>query len=328
MIQERRQYQRLVPDSPTPIHLGKSGSVLLFDVSEGGVGVGCPATNSEDQTISLPFDLPGAGDHIQARAEIVWTSDSRYRAGFRFLDLTDASRLQLRDWISSKAYDTAQAPVALPENEATSSAIVSQNTGTVGSSISPDWQEEELARLRAALASSSWTRRLQFAPSERRSQTNEGSGRLRLRRTVGLCLAIVVFVPVCLFLGHLLGNMGHNTQATKTTMIAKAYAPAPKVGGSIAEPSVTANLGLPPPSPWDLPGFVLQVGAMTHEINADNLRRSLEQNNFPAFVFRRSTGRFYRVAVGPYGDADTAARVKDKLKGLGFEAILKRWSPE
>jgi len=67
---------------------------------------------------------------------------------------------------------------------------------------------------------------------------------------------------------------------------------------------------------------------MKLEINADDLRRSLEQENFPAFVFRRSTGRFYRVAVGPYGDADAAARVKDKLEGLGFEAIVKRWSPE
>jgi cell division protein FtsN len=46
------------------------------------------------------------------------------------------------------------------------------------------------------------------------------------------------------------------------------------------------------------------------------------------FVFKRGAGPFYRVAIGVYGDADSAGRVKDELERQGFEAILRRWLPE
>jgi cell division protein FtsN len=49
--------------------------------------------------------------------------------------------------------------------------------------------------------------------------------------------------------------------------------------------------------------------------------------NFPAFVFKRG-GPFYRVAVGVYGNADSAIRVKDELERKGFETILRPWLPE
>jgi len=46
------------------------------------------------------------------------------------------------------------------------------------------------------------------------------------------------------------------------------------------------------------------------------------------FVFKRSDSSFYRVAIGVYGDADSALRVKDELEREGFNAILKRWVPK
>jgi cell division septation protein DedD len=75
-------------------------------------------------------------------------------------------------------------------------------------------------------------------------------------------------------------------------------------------------------------GFVLQVAAMKHEDNAHALAETLHQMNFPAFVFKRGGGPFYRVAVGVYGNADSAVRVKDELERKGFEAILRPWLPE
>ncbi len=138
----------------------------------------------------------------------------------------------------------------------------------------------------------------------------------------------MVLAPVCLYLGHLLGDMGHNVQATEITTIAKADAPPAKAVAPTAKPPAAEDPGLPATLTLDRPGFVLQAGAMTHETYANEMRRSLEQKNFPAFVFRYSKGRFYLVAVGPYANADAAARIKGKLKALGFQTILKPWSPE
>jgi SPOR domain/PilZ domain len=327
MIQERRQYQRLVPDSRAPIYLDEAASVLLFDVSEGGVGVTCATPTRENQTISLAFDLPGMGDPIRARAETAWISglavtatadstgdstadsigvssnDSRVRAGFRFLDLPEASRQQLREWIASRAYDTAQPPAALPEAEPASPVAA------------PAWQDREFAGWRAALASA--------------SQARPG----RLWRTVALGVAIIVLVPTCLFLGHLLGDMGQNGRIAEINAVAKADAPAPAAGVSalkppVAKPSAAANLDFPALLSLDRPGFVVQTGAMTHENYADDMRASLAKHDFPAFVFRRGTGPFYRVAVGPYSDAQSAAKMQAELKRLGFDTLVKRWSPE
>ena len=75
-------------------------------------------------------------------------------------------------------------------------------------------------------------------------------------------------------------------------------------------------------------GFVLQVAALKHEDNAHALAETLHQMNFPAFVFKRGDDPFYRVALGVYGSADSAVRVKDDLETRGFEAILRPWLPE
>jgi cell division protein FtsN len=46
------------------------------------------------------------------------------------------------------------------------------------------------------------------------------------------------------------------------------------------------------------------------------------------FVSERGDSSFYRVAIGVYGDADSAVRVKDELERQGFKAIIKRWVPK
>jgi cell division septation protein DedD len=88
-------------------------------------------------------------------------------------------------------------------------------------------------------------------------------------------------------------------------------------------PPLSAN----PKQPVDRPGFVLQVGAMTHKDNADALAESLRKRNFPAFVSHRGTDRFYRVVVGPYSDADSTFTVKEELRKQNFDAIRLSWNP-
>jgi cell division septation protein DedD len=80
--------------------------------------------------------------------------------------------------------------------------------------------------------------------------------------------------------------------------------------------------------PLDSPGFVLQVGAMGQEGNADALSNELRKKNFSAFVFHRGTDPFYRVAVGPYTDEPAAIRIQKDLEQEGYKPILKPWSPQ
>jgi hypothetical protein len=89
-----------------------------------------------------------------------------------------------------------------------------------------------------------------------------------------------------------------------------------------------AQTAIPPILPLDNPGFVLQVGAMGEEANADALSNELRKKNFSAFVYHRDGDRFYRVAVGPYTDQGAAARIKADLEQEGYKPILRPWTPQ
>jgi hypothetical protein len=323
MIQERRRYQRLIPDSPASVYVGESGGGLLYDLSEGGLAIDSLPPKGRDQLVSLSFNLPGGAGHIRVSAEIAWTSDSGHRSGLRFLDLTDDSRHQLREWISARAYDPA---LALSEKGASETVDALHAIGALSSSVSQEHRDEGLVELRATFFPAHRIPGLTLRKSPRRG--DEGLSRLgKVRNSMGVSLAVGLFVFVFLFLGHFLANRGYNPQAKEIAAIAKTGSPA-KGAASTIEPPPAPTPTLPAPLSFDLPGFVVQAGAMTHESNADALRESLGQKGFPAFVFRHGRGRLYRVAVGPYGDADTAANVKEQLEGQGFEAIVNRWAPE
>ena len=85
---------------------------------------------------------------------------------------------------------------------------------------------------------------------------------------------------------------------------------------------------IPPVLPLDTPGFVLQVGAMGEEANADALSNELHKKNFSAFVYHRDRDRYYRVVVGPYTDQNAAVRIKSDLTQEGYKSILRPWSPQ
>lgn len=146
-----------------------------------------------------------------------------------------------------------------------------------------------------------------------------------LRHLTGLVLTVLTLCSTFVFLGRFLGN---RSEYQRTRTLAPA-ATTPDLPAKVQVEPVTPS---PHPSSstvsLDIPGFVLQVGAMTHESNADALSETLQRNDFPAFVFKRSNDRFYKVAVGAFADADSAAVVKRKLEKRGFKAILRHWSPD
>jgi cell division septation protein DedD len=320
MSEDRRLHQRLMPHSPPPVYLGESRSGLLFDFSEGGLAVDCLPADFErrEPIISVAFDLPGGGANVRASAEIVWTNDVDCRTGLRFVDLSEFSLQPLREWIAASGFAVALPAleeVVEPETAVESAEVV--EFGTAGRFISlpvlpvaRQQAEGELARLRTAISA---------------GRVNRLS---RIRRRAVIFLAVVIFAPASFFLGHVLANWGYKPQAVEPLVVASsARADANKLSKTLETPPATT----PAPSgalSFDKPGFVLQVGAMIHESNADVMRTTLAQKNFPVFAVRRGSDRFYKVCVGPYADADTAAKVKDQLETQGFKAIVKQWSPD
>jgi sporulation related protein/PilZ domain-containing protein len=295
MLQDRRQYQRVIPDEPLLVRCGESQCRLLFDLSEEGVAIDDLAPERSTHVIPLVFDLPGGHGHIRANGEIAWTDDSEKRTGLRFVDLADTSRQQLRDWISASVPDTTE--LALAEEGPQPRVFLSHQTGSVDF-LPPQPMPNEVL-------------------------TRSGASHYLTWLALG---ALALFSGVA-FVRHYVGGTGSSWRTKE--ILAAARVPENPPAGSIAsaEPSPLTTPSLPSTIPLDAPGFVLQVAAMKHEDNADALAKTLQERNFPAFVFKRGDNPFYRVAVGAYSDPDSAVRVRDQLKAQGFRAILKHWSP-
>jgi cell division septation protein DedD len=86
-----------------------------------------------------------------------------------------------------------------------------------------------------------------------------------------------------------------------------------------------ANARIPKPL---APGreFVVQVAAVTEEVDARKLADSLRHKNFPVFVRTPTVDSFYRVLVGPYADDESARIARLKLKKAGFNPFIRHWA--
>jgi cell division septation protein DedD len=101
MLEERRQYPRLVPSTPLFVSMDDAKSGLLLDLCEGGLAVASLVPRNLDDVVSLAFDLPEGVGHIEAKAQIAWTRDSGHLTGVRFMDLDEVSQQQLSEWIAA-----------------------------------------------------------------------------------------------------------------------------------------------------------------------------------------------------------------------------------
>lgn len=113
--------------------------------------------------------------------------------------------------------------------------------------------------------------------------------------------------------------------ATPPNAPGKTVAVANKSGAGNTSAANSAKDKTPVNAPA-IPGgaVVLQVAALTREPDALALAESLQKKGFPSFVLTPGADHFYRVQVGPYADAQSAAAAKKGLEKAGFKAILKR----
>jgi cell division septation protein DedD len=101
MLEERRQFPRLVPSTPLFVSMDDAKSGLLLDLCEGGLAVASLVPRNLDDVVSLAFDLPESVGHIEAKAQIAWTRDAGHLTGVRFVDLDEVSQQQLSEWIAA-----------------------------------------------------------------------------------------------------------------------------------------------------------------------------------------------------------------------------------
>jgi cell division septation protein DedD len=343
MVEERRQYQRLVPNAPLFIALDDSKSGLLLDLCEGGLAVASLVPRSLDEVVDLAFDLPEGVGRIQAKAKIAWTRDSGHLTGVHFVDLDEASQQQWSEWIS-----TGTSLRLAPLLETIEPMVVTRSTYAQVDPIPRDTGDKATAD---SIRSFFMTQpvgedRLEAAKSE--SSVPFGRERTgKARYSVELFVAVVVLSWALVFLGYQMGSTGASRQNREVTAAAK-------VAEATSKPELASAGSLPAtaltvPTPAAAParpakrtaapaivaaatsmdsGVVLQVGAMKLEDNAAAMAQGLRKKKFPAVVFRHGSDRLYRVAVGPYSDADSTAKVKEQLEKEGFKPLLQRWAKE
>jgi cell division septation protein DedD len=345
MAEERRQYQRLVPDAPLFVSLDDAKSGLLLDLCEGGLAVASLVPRGLDEVVSLAFDLPEHVGHIEAKARIAWTRDSGHLTGVHFVDLEEASRQQLSEWIATGTnlrlapLQEAVEPVIVTRSTYAQVDAIRQDTlgkGTVGSNGS-------LFETQAGGEAESGVAKLDSSPAGR-----ERSGKARY--SIELFVAVVILSWALVFLGYQMGSTGASRQSRENTAAAKVTEassrpqeasavglPAASLPGPTAAPARTSTRTQAAPrvapasasaGPSVDSGIVLQVGAMKLEGNAAAMAQELRKKKFPAVVFRHGNDKLYRVAVGPYGDADSTVKVKQQLEKQGFEPLLQRWAKE
>jgi septal ring-binding cell division protein DamX len=108
----------------------------------------------------------------------------------------------------------------------------------------------------------------------------------------------------------------HLQPAKKT--VAATQSPAPR-------PAAPPKTSFPAGAPLVAEGAImLQVAAVQRESDALALAQALQKKKFPAFVITPGTDKYYRVQVGPYADAQSAAKARHDLEAKGFKSIIKR----
>ena len=117
-VAERRARTRVKSTSMILVKLADENGGVASDITEDGLTLVAAMPLHSAKLFSLHIRLPGSKDWIEVWGQFVWKSESRRRAGVRFVDQSEKAREQIRSWIASETSgDTisTQASVAPPE---------------------------------------------------------------------------------------------------------------------------------------------------------------------------------------------------------------------
>lgn len=319
------------------IEWGKDSNGFILNAGEGGLCVQASKEIAANGPLDLRFQSVRSGAWVKARGRIAWRSEDRTIAGIEFVDATPEVVGEVRRWLSFGASleelqqdwggNTAAIESSPPGNLARSRDLKSPvDAGTRGSGF-PEALDGD--------ADSS-----PLSTSESFLHDSERSGpSSRISLVLAVSVAALLILSIIIYAGRRGGFAQVLARFSKKEVPAtELLAPAEVAGEKelVARPpaapetnSAKGKAGLLPPLdsvPLGSSGFVLQVAAMSDQGNADKLAQSLRLKNFPAFVSKRSTDRFYRVLIGPYENQKPLRETKRALGDQNIQAIERRWS--
>ena len=320
---DRRVYPReQIPFTLNLSHLelGQNKACTVLNISEGGLAVQAIAASIEDRLPQIRFKFSRSESWIETRGRVVWANGSRDMAGVGFISLSDEGRDQLRQWLAE--IQTPQPDVAAEEALRPLHA-----TNSADALVRPASQPMDDGEFYSTELGS-------FAQPGRSSvrkdvglESDRDLSDRKTRSRIGPLLGLSIAGLVLFFLARRVNSLWIGRQEPRDNTVAEAtQSPVGKPAASEVPAPVTA-LAEPVVPSKQVPGFVLQTATMSHEENANALVHTLQQRNFPAFVFKSHFDDFYRVYVGPYRDRDSAMNIDHELAQQGFTAILRRWSP-
>ena len=296
------------------VELDDDNGGIVLNLSEGGLALRAVSQVAGDELPNLRFQFSQSDVWIETRARVTWRSDSKTSAGVEFIDLPDEARKQIKEWI---AFTSDGAGVQTKTASRESARRLANALVTPEPHVAQDRNDFPFSLFGSAPVE---TRHVdagaEFAGAESIARSSA-----KPRRVFLPTLAALIVLSALAFLGYTLRQLHPNLTGSETPADV-ALPPNPTESGTVSQaPSADASATL------DTPGYVLQVGALVREEDAEKLAESLRQKQFPAFVFKRDPSRLYHVVVGPYTKSDSVAIAKT-LEQRGFEVIRTEWNPE
>ena len=116
-MENRRLHPRRRIQQVAYVHFDQDNGGILLDLSEGGMNFQGVAGVMEGEPCRLKFMLPETNHCIEVGGQVVWSNSSRKGGGMRFVDLPDAMRQLIREWLSG-AVPSADVAADVPKKVA------------------------------------------------------------------------------------------------------------------------------------------------------------------------------------------------------------------
>ncbi len=100
---DRRAYSRQPVRTITYVELDEGNGGIVLNASEGGLSVQAVMSLMEDSLPKMRVRLSQSKYWLETAARVVWANESRKVAGLQFVDLSEQTRLHIREWLAEEA---------------------------------------------------------------------------------------------------------------------------------------------------------------------------------------------------------------------------------
>jgi len=104
---EHRAKPRHAPKTLAYVNVGDANGGVILDISETGMSIASAEPLEQGAVPRLRFQLPQFDRTFEVSAEMVWSADSKTKAGVRFVSMPIDDRIHIRNWIKDELFGEA-----------------------------------------------------------------------------------------------------------------------------------------------------------------------------------------------------------------------------